>query len=166
MGGVTAAAAISALQEAGNKTTRACIKGTYTAYVQIMCQVIELIRQFYVGVRTFRVSDHTPGGMTASRSEAKSYRYIRFSHGGLQNSTVGQGADGEERMRQPMFDLEVRAERENPLDRNNRNEMMLRLYECGLLAEGRETEALRALSGMDFEGIDTLRHSLTEHENP
>ncbi len=156
VGGVTAAAAISALQEAGNKTSRDCIAGSYRAYTQVMCRVIELIRQFYVGIRTFRVSDHAPNGVTDA------CRYVRYSNSDLQDHVVGMGDGGEVRFRRPLFDLEVRAEHDTPLDRNARNEMMFRLYESGLLAPGREVEALRALTGMEFEGIDSLRHSLTQ----
>ena len=37
---------------------------------------------------------------------------------------------------------------------------MLRLFESGMLDEGRETAALRALSAMQFEGVESLRRSL------
>ena len=154
--GVTAASAISALQEAGNKTSRDCITGSHRAYEQIMCRAIELIRQFYVGTRTFRVSGRSTDGLTAA------CRYIRYANTDMSDRTVGLGADGQPRFHRPLFDLEVRAERNTPLDRTERNEMMLRLYEDGLFAPGREAEALRALSGMDFEGIDSLRLSLRQ----
>ena len=46
-GGVTAAAAIAALQEAGNKTSRDMIASSYRSYTQECYLAIELIRQFY-----------------------------------------------------------------------------------------------------------------------
>ncbi len=156
-GGVTVASAISAMQEAGNKTSRDQIAASYRAYVQIMTQVIELIRQFYVGTRTFRVSDRALGAATAGR-------YVRYAGGTLDDRTLGTGSDGQPRFRRPLFDLEIRAERDAPSDRMERNEMMFRLYERGLLAPGRETEALRALSGMSFDGIEGLRLSLRSGE--
>lgn len=157
-GGVTAASAISALQEAGNKTSRDCIAGSYRAYEQIMCRVIELVRQFYVGSRIFRVPARSGDGLTTA------CRYIRYDDGDLRDRTVGTGADGCPLLHRPLFDLEIRAEKNTPLDRNARNEMMFRLYESGLLAPGREAEALRALSCMDFEGIETLRLSLRQKD--
>ncbi len=69
-GGVTAAAAITALQEAGNKGSRDMIAGSWHAYERIMQQVIELIRQFYDGVRCFRITGR----------DGESVRWI--SHGG------------------------------------------------------------------------------------
>ena len=53
--GVTAAAAISALQESGNKTSRDIIKASYRVYKQLCIMAIELIRQFYDTKRTFRI---------------------------------------------------------------------------------------------------------------
>ncbi len=145
-GGVTAASAITALQEAGNKGSRDMIAGSYRAYVTIMQQVIELIRQFYDGVRCFRITGEDGGR-----------RYVRYSNRGLQDKPTGTGADGFALYRHPVFDIEVRAERENPLDRTGRNELMLELFRAGLFDPARAAEAERVLAGMDFEGIERLR---------
>ena len=73
-GGVTAASAITALQEAGDKSSRDCVSGSYRAYVAVMEQVVELIRQFYTGTRCFRIAGD--GG----------WKYIRYSNRGLRDS--------------------------------------------------------------------------------
>lgn len=158
VGGVTAASAISALQEAGNKTARDCIAGSYRAYEQIMCRVIELVRQFYVGTRTFRVSGRPDEGQFTA------CRYVRYAGSTLQDRVTGTDTEGRPLLHRPLFDLDIRAEKNTPLDRNARNEMMFRLYESGLLTPGQETEALRALSCMDFEGIETLRLTLRQQK--
>jgi hypothetical protein len=149
VGGVTAAQAIEALQEAGNKSSRDMIAGTYRAYTEIMRQVIELLRQFYDGVRCFRITEGDGGR-----------RYVRYTNTGLQDKVTGTGGDGGETYRHPVFDIEVRAERENPLDRAGRNRLMLELYRAGLFEPANRTAAERTLSGMDFEGIDILRSVL------
>ncbi len=159
-GGVTSAAAIVALQEAGSKTSRACVTGTYRAYVEILCQVIELIRQFYDGKRTFRIM-----GKGEGHSE-QDYHYVSYSNMGLCERAVGFGSNGEARYYRPVFDIDVSAEKQSPQDRLSRNELMLRLYQEGMLAPGEETAALRALSGMDFEGIGGLRFALKETTIP
>ena len=64
--------------------------------------------------------------------------------------------------RHPVFDVEVRAERENPLDRAGRNRLMLELYRAGLFEPANRTAAESALAGMDFEGIDLLRALLKQ----
>ncbi len=145
-GGVTAAQAIAALQEAGNKGSRDMIAGSYRAFVQIMQQVMELIRQFYDGVRCFRIAGEDGGR-----------RYVRYSNTGLQDKLTGTGADGFALYRRPVFDIDVRAERENPLDRTERNQLMLELFRAGLFESANRAAAERTLAGMDFEGIDVLR---------
>ena len=61
-GGVTAASAIAALQEAGSKISRDMIKGAYRAFVKQVYLCIELIRQFYDAQRVFRIRGE--GGRT------------------------------------------------------------------------------------------------------
>lgn len=63
-GGVTAASAIIALQEAGNKISRDIIASAYRAFARIGATVVELIRQFYREGRVFRVAG--PGGYEGS----------------------------------------------------------------------------------------------------
>ena len=152
-GGVTAASAIAALQEAGGKGSRDMIAGSYRAYVQIMQQVIELIRQFYDGVRCFRVV-----------GEQGERRYLRYTNSGLQDKPDGQGYDGRILFRRPVFDIEVRAERETPPDRDSRNRLMLELFRAGFFDPANRAAAERALSGMDFEGIDALRAAVRSGE--
>ena len=50
-GGVTAASAIAAMQEAGSKLSRDHSKASYRAYRKVCLMVIELIRQFYDSMR-------------------------------------------------------------------------------------------------------------------
>ncbi len=144
--GVTAASAITALQEAGNKGSRDMIAGSYRAYVRIMEQVIELIRQFYDGVRCFRIT-----------GKAGVQRFVRYSNAGLADVCTGTGADGLSLYRRPVFDISVRAERENPLERMERNALMLEFFKEGLFDPERAEEASKALAGMEFEGVDMLR---------
>ena len=54
--GVTAAAAIVALQEAGNKTSRDLISASWRAHAEVMKLCVELMRQFYGVSRAFRVT--------------------------------------------------------------------------------------------------------------
>lgn len=144
-GGVTAASAISALQEAGGKGSRDMIAGSYRAYLQVMEQVIELIRQFYDGVRCFRVAGE--GGR----------RYLRYSNEGLRDKAEGVDAAGRALYRRPMFDVEVRAIRKTPVDRQERNRLMLDLFSAGVFDGANREAAAKALAGMDFEGVDSLR---------
>ena len=144
-GGVTAASAISALQEAGGKGSRDMIAGSYRAYLQVMEQVIELIRQFYDGVRCFRITGE------------EGRRYLRYSNVGLLERVDGVDATGQALYRRPVFDVEVRAVRQTPVDRLERNRFMLELFSAGMFDEANREAAEKALAGMDFEGVAALR---------
>ena len=148
-GGVTAAAAITALQEAGDKSSRDCLAGTYRAYVAIISQVIELIRQFYDSARTFRIT-----------GEDGCHTYLSYSNRGIIDRANGTDGTGNVSYYRPIFDIEVKAEKQSPHSRAERNAFMLSLFDSGMLDSGRETAALRALEGMEFEGIAALRASI------
>lgn len=149
VGGVTAAAAITALQEAGDKGSRDCIAGSYRAYVRLMGQVVELIRQFYDGPRCFRIA-----------GKDGAWQYIRYSNRGLQDRETGVDAAGQPLYRRPVFDIDVRAEKESPLDRMSRNDLMLELFKAGMFDPANREAARMALSGMDFEGVSALRAAM------
>ena len=102
-GGVTAASAIIALQEAGNKISRDIIASAYRAFARIGGTVVELIRQFYKEARVFRitspngsvipsVSEGSPafsGGTAADRGGSfDSLRSLRMTEG-LRNYAAG-----------------------------------------------------------------------------
>ena len=80
----------------------------------------------------------------------------------MQDKTSGVGGDGTALYRHPAFDVEVRAEREHPLDRAERNQLLLELYRAGMFDPANRGAALGALSGMDFEGVEALRALLKQ----
>jgi len=143
-GGVTAAAAIAALQEAGNKSSRDMISGSYRAYTGMMYLVIELIRQFYDEVRTFRIT----GG------KDRGYGFADFSNAALRQSPESD--------RRPVFDIKVKAEKRNPFSQMAMNETAKELYRLGAFAPEKAQEALLMLEMMEFEGIDAVRERVNE----
>ena len=58
-GGVTAASAIAALQEAGSKLSRDMLKSAYRAFAKECYLIIDLMRQFYDEERIFRIIGET-----------------------------------------------------------------------------------------------------------
>jgi len=148
-GGDTAASAIVALQESGNKGSRDVIMGTYRAYVSVITLVIELIREFYDGERCFRIC--------GDGSKSNPYQYLSYTNRDLKTVTVGVGADGEALYYRPVFDIEVKAERRDPLTQSARNQLILQLYEAGMFNPENSAAASVALECMDFDGIDATR---------
>ena len=149
-GGVTAAAAIAALQEAGNKVSRDMIGTSYRAHVAVCKLVLELMRQFYDESRSFRITGSDPG----------SYEFMDFDNERLRDQAIGRSADGETLYRRPVFDLKVNAQKRNPFSRMEQNERAKELYALGFFNPERAQEAMGALEMMDFEGIDKVREQV------
>jgi hypothetical protein len=149
--GVTAAAAISALQEAGNKVSRDMITSSYRAHSQISAQCIELMRQFYDEARSFRI--------TGAGNE---YDFVDFSNADIKDQPLGVGSDGAEMYRKPIFDLKISAQKKNPFSRMEQNQRAQDLYNMGFFNPERAQEATIALDMMDFEGIDDIKDKVRE----
>ena len=148
---VTAAAAIAALQEAGNKASRDMIAASYRAYTQINTLCVELIRQFYDVSRSFRIT-----------GEGNEYQFVTFDNSGLQDQVTGIDTLGNEMYRRPVFDLKIKAQKKNPFSRMEQNERAKELYSLGFFAPENAQASLIALEMMDFEGIQTVREKVMQ----
>ena len=148
---VTAAAAIAALQEAGNKASRDMIAASYRAYTQINTLCVELMRQFYDESRSFRIT-----------GEGNEYQFVTFDNSGLQDQVTGLDTLGNEMYRRPVFDLKIKAQKKNPFSRMEQNERAKELYSLGFFAPENAQASLIALEMMDFEGIQTVREKVMQ----
>ena len=148
---VTAAAAIAALQEAGNKASRDMIAASYRAYTQINALCVELMRQFYDVSRSFRIT-----------GEGNEYQFIDFDNAGLQDQVTGLDTLGNEMYRRPVFDLKIKAQKKNPFSRMEQNERAKELYALGFFNPDNAQASLTALEMMDFEGIQTVREKVMQ----
>lgn len=144
-GGVTAASAIAALQEAGNKLSRDMIKGSYRVFNKLNLMAIELIRQFYDEQRQFRI--------TGANGD---YAFVRFDNSGIKPQQIAVAPQIEPMLRKPVFDIKIKAQRTNPFSRMAQNELMLQLYKLGMFNPQQADGALIALDGMDFEGKEKV----------
>ena len=145
-GGVTAASAIAALQEAGNKVSRDMLKATYRAYTAINYLCIELIRQFYTETRTFRIN--TPDG---------GYEFSDYS-----NRNLSMPKDKESLCRKPVFDIAVRTQKKSPYTRLAQNELAKELFRLGFFNPQNTVQSLAALEIMDFEGKRAVEEKIRE----
>lgn len=149
--GVTAAAAIAALQEAGNKASRDMIAASYRVHVEINSMCIELIRQFYDETRSFRIT-----------GDGGDYQFVDVNNEGLKDQQI-MAPDGVDVLyRRPIFDVKVKAQKKNPFSRMEQNERAKELYGLGFFNPERAQEALGALDMMDFEGIDKVRDKVQQ----
>ena len=143
--GVTAASAIAALQEAGSKLTRDMVKGGYRAFSELNMLAIELIRQFYEEPRFFRVI--APNG---------SEEFISYDNASITPKKQSGLFGIEIASRVPIFDIKVSSEKSSPFSKISQNELALQLYNAGMFNPELKTQALAALSMMDFEGKDEI----------
>ena len=148
-GGVTAASAIAALQEAGNKTVRDVVSASYRSFVRTVRLVIECVRQFYSEARFFRIL-----------GENGDYRYVSFSNQNIAERPIGTLADGTPICRRPIFDIDVRAVKKDPYTRLSHNETMKDLYRMGVFEPENAAQASILLSNMDLSGIGLLREQV------
>ena len=139
--GVTAASAIAALQEAGNKISRDMLKTTYRAYAAINYLCIELIRQFYTELRPFRI-DKIDG----------EYEFGDYSNKNL----VVRG------YRKPVFDIAVKTQKKSPYSRLAQNELAKELFRIGFFDPSNTAQALSALEIMDFDGKSAIEAKIRE----
>ena len=150
--GVSAASAIAALQEAGNKSSRDMISASYRSFSEIVELVIELMRQFYDETRSFRITGQTPG----------EYQFANMNNAILKDVPNGTSASGEQLYREPIFDLKIKAQKKSPFSRMEQNERAKELYGLGFFNPERAQEALGALEMMDFEGIDKVKEQASQ----
>jgi hypothetical protein len=146
-GGVTAATAIAALQEAGGKLSRNMIDDGYEAFSDVMTLCIELIRQFYSLPRQFRLL-----GVMGQEE------FVSYDSRGLQPQAVDDGVVSGYRV--PEFDLEVSAQDENPYKTMEYNQLALQLFQMGFFRADMADQALRCLELMDFKNKDRLMSSI------
>nr|DAH16028.1 MAG TPA: portal protein [Caudoviricetes sp.] len=157
-GGVTAAAAIAALQEAGNKTSRDMISAAYRAYTKINYMIIELIRQFYDINRSFRII-----------GQDGAYRYVTYNNHSIQGQPIAPNYQGEEQMpgyspatRVPIFDIMIKPQKRSAYSRMAQNELAKELYSLGLFEPERAQPASICLEMMDFDGDDEVRQKVQQ----
>ena len=149
-GGVTAASAIAALQEASGKGSRDAARTGYRAYSQVVKLCIELMRQFYSLPRCFRIT-----------GELGAEKFVSFSNEGLQLRPLYSDSGLELGQYLPVFDIKVRPQRQSPYNRLSQNELALQFYSLGFFEPDRAESALGCLEMMDFEGRDALMQRIS-----
>ena len=151
-GGVTAASAIAALQEAGSKLSRDMLKSAYRAIARECYLIIDLMRQFYDEERVFRVIGPAGGR-----------EFVPFSGAALRARPMGLMGGVELGSREPVFDIVVSAEKKSTFSRLSQNETAKECYQLGFFAPQNADAALAALEMMDFEGIEKVRQRVRQN---
>ncbi len=145
MGGVTSGVAISALQESGNKVGRDMIGASYRVFVQVCELIIELIRQFYSTPRMLRITDPNGAAQYVSLDNSQMLARPQVSDFGV---VYGD--------RMPVFDVRVKAHKQNPFSRSAQNQDAINFFQMGLFDPARYKQALACLELLDIENKDKI----------
>ena len=143
--GVTAASAIAAMQESAGKTSRDQISSSYDAYKKVVDIVIELIRQFYDMPRQFRII-----------GEQGQQEFTTYTNMGLQPQYQGLEFGVDMGYRLPVFDIEVKTEKESAYTQMSQNELALDFYNRGFFNPQFSDQALACIDMMEFKGKNMM----------
>jgi hypothetical protein len=157
-GGVTAAAAIAALQEAGNKMSRDIISTSYRSYRRECYLVIELLRQFYDETRSFRIT-----------GETGKYEFVDFNNQMMQGQPIPPAYEGQElepdyveAFRKPIYDVVVKPQKRSPYSKMAQNELAKEMYNLGFFNPQLAEQSMTALELMDFDGIEGVKEKVQQ----
>ena len=143
--GVTAASAIAALQEYSGRSSKDSSRTAYRAFNKLTAMVIERIRQFYDIPRQFRI--------LGKNGQEK---FINYNNAKLQDKEIMGGLGMEPGFRRPVFDIDVRSQRENAYTKMSQNELAIQFLQLGIFNPQATDQALMMLDMMDFRGKDEL----------
>ncbi len=155
--GVTSGAAISALQEAGNKQSRDMISASYRTYREICFLVIELIRQFYDEARSFRITGADGGA-----------EFVEYSNASLnpQSGAAAYLGQSEEEYssltRKPIFDIDVKPQKRSAYSKLSQNSMAKEFYQMGFFNPEYATQSLACIEMMDFDGKEKIKSLISQ----
>lgn len=151
--GVTAASAIEALQNSGQKLSRANIDDTYDSYKRIIYMVIELIREFFNKKSIYRVTD-----------ENGHKSFIEFSNGemyGPERDVFGFRMQGTRKRAE--FDVSVVPQKQNPYTNEYNNRTINELWKTGYFVPQNMEISIMALRCMNFDSRDKLISIMQEY---
>lgn len=150
-GGITAASAIAALQEASGKGSRDATLSSYRAYTGIVGLVIELIRQFYDMPRQFRILGEQGGE-----------EYVTYTNAGLKPQPQGMAFGEDMGFRLPVFDIKVSAQKKSVYTKMSQNELALQFYQLGFFSPDAVDQTMMCLEMMDFDGKDGMMQRVAQ----
>lgn len=151
-GGVTAASAISTLQQSGEKLSRAMIDDSFDAYAELITICIELIREFYTEERIYRITNEV-GNVEFVEFSNKYLTRINYQHDALGFPISAEYHKAE-------FDLEIIPERQSPASRESNNQLVLELWKNGLFSNATPDTAIMVLESMNFDGKERILERL------
>ena len=149
--GVTAASAIAALQEQSGKGSKDSSRSSYRAANKIFLMCIERIRQFYDMPRWFRIL-----GQNGQE------KFTMYSNARLKDQQIETGMGMPPSYRKPVFDIDVRSERETAYTKLSQNELAIQFYQLGAFNPQMTDQVMLMMDMMDFRGKDEIMQKVAQ----
>ena len=150
--GVTAASAIAALQEQSGRGSKDSSRSAYRAANKIYSMVIERIRQFYEIPRWFRIL-----------GQDGQERFQLYNNARLQDQMITGQMGQPDAFRKPVFDIDVRSQRETAYTKLSQNELMIQMYQLGAFNPQNTDAVLQMMEGMDFRGKEDVMSRIRQN---
>jgi len=151
-GGVTSGTAISALQEAGSKLSRDMISASYRAFSKVCELTVELIRQFYSVPRSMRIL-----------GENGEWSFTSYDNSALIPSESENDFGLELGSRVPVFDMSVKAHKQNAFSRSAQNNDALNFYQLGFFDPAKSVQSLACLQLIDIDNKEKIMNIIAEN---
>lgn len=147
--GVTSASGLMAQIEAAGRTTKASTRASYRAYSKLVNMVIERIRQFYDMPRQFRIT-----------GEMGKTEFVQYDNSGIKPQPQGVEFGQDMGYRLPVFDIDVRAQKEQAYSKVAQNDLAIQLFQLGFFNPQLTEQALSTLEMMDFKGREEVEQRI------
>lgn len=163
-GGVTAASAISVLQESGNKLSRTMIDDAYDAYKDIIIMVVELMREFFTDERVYRITNDDGQPEFASFNSGMMYNTVQHQAEYADQTLTDILPETWESQEPILFDVDIVPQKHNPFQREANNQTIMALWNAGIFNPQLTDYAIIALQSMNFDGKDNIIKLLKEQQ--
>lgn len=152
--GVTAASAITVLQEAGDKQSRAMISDSYDAYKEVIKMVIGIMRQFFDADRVYRITD------SSGKNEYKRFSRERLIRAEAVTDALGFPIDT--RYKNIEFDIDIVPQKKNAFRRETNNQTIIALWNNGFFAPQNLEASAMVLPFFQFDGKEGIIQAVGE----
>ncbi len=116
--------------------------------------VIERIRQFYDMPRQFRIT-----------GEQGKTEFVSYDNSGIKPQAQGQAFGQDMGYRLPVFDIDVRAQKEQTYTKVSQNDLALQFFQLGFFQPQMADQALATLNMMDFKGREEVQQKIQQNSN-
>jgi hypothetical protein len=114
--------------------------------------VLELIREFYTEDRFFRI-----------QGEAGAVQFVRFNSAAIAGRPQSAMFGTDMGMAQPIFDIEVKAQKRNAFSTVAQNELAKEFFAAGFFNPQLSDQALACIEMMDFEGKQRVEQRIQQN---